>query len=185
MKIFKSLYFQVVLAIIAGALLGHFLPTNGTALKPLGDGFIRLIKMLIAPVIFCTVVTGIAHIRDTRKVGRMGIKALLYFEVVTTLALIIGLLVINWLKPGNGMHINAATIDGKAVQQYVTQSTGLTWQEFLLNIIPETVVQAFAGNSLLQVLLFSVLLGLALIKIGNKAQPLLAVLKKRCHICQW
>jgi len=171
--LFKSLYIQVLLAIIIGLMLGHFYPGFAVQLKPLGDGFIKLIKMMIAPVIFCTIVTGIAGMQDTKKVGRVGLKALIYFEIVTTLALIIGLIVINILKPGVGMNIDAATLDSKSVEAYITQSKNQTVWDFILNIIPENIVNAISNNNLLQVLLFSILMGLSLSKIKEKAAPLL------------
>ena len=170
---FKSLYIQVLSAILVGVMLGHFYPDFAVQLKPLGDEFIKLIKMMIAPVIFCTIVTGIAGMQDTKKVGRVGLKALIYFEIVTTLALIIGLIVINILKPGAGMNIDAATLDAKSVETYITQSKNQTVWDFILNIIPENIVNAISNNNLLQVLLFSVLMGLALSKIKEKAVPLL------------
>lgn len=174
MKIFSSLYFQVIVCIIVGILLGHYLPDFAITLKPLGDAFIKLIKMMIAPIIFCTIVTGIAGMQNTKKVGSVGLKAILYFEIVTTIALIIGLLVINILKPGVGMHIDAASLSTEAVKGYIksgdeAQSIG----DFLLNIIPENIVNAFSTGNILQVLLFSILLGFALSKIGPKAAPLL------------
>lgn len=169
----KSLYVQVLIAILIGVALGYYYPSFGLQLKPLGDGFIRLIKMMIAPIIFCTIVTGIANMQDTKKVGRVGLKALLYFEVVTTLALIIGLIVINLLKPGVGMHVNLATLDAKPVEAYITQSKSQTVWDFILNIIPENIVNALSNSNLLQVLFFSVLLGVALSKIKEKATPLL------------
>ncbi len=173
LRLFKSLYIQVLLAIVAGVLLGHFYPDFATQLKPLGDGFIRLIKMMIAPIIFCTIVTGIAGMQDTKKVGRVGLKALIYFEIVTTLALITGLVVINILKPGAGMNIDIASLDSKVVEGYITQSKSQTALDFILNIIPENIVNALSNNSLLQVLFFAVLLGFALSKIKEKANPLL------------
>ena len=163
----------MLLAIVAGVLLGHFYPDFATQLKPLGDGFIRLIKMMIAPIIFCTIVTGIAGMQDTKKVGRVGLKALIYFEIVTTLALITGLVVINILKPGAGMNIDIASLDSKVVEGYITQSKSQTALDFILNIIPENIVNALSNNSLLQVLFFAVLLGFALSKIKEKANPLL------------
>ncbi len=172
-KILKSLYFQVILAIIAGILLGHFNPSFAIQLKPLGDGFIKLIKMMIAPIIFCTIVTGIAGMQNTKKVGRVGLKALLYFEVVSTLALIIGLVVVNILKPGSGMNIDPATLDATAVQGYVAESEQQSIGDFLLNVIPENIVNALSTGNILQVLFFSILLGLALSRIGAKAAPLL------------
>ncbi|HEY9361770.1 MAG TPA: dicarboxylate/amino acid:cation symporter [Chitinophagaceae bacterium] len=173
MKIFKSLYFQVLIAIIIGILLGHFYPGVATQLKPLGDGFIKLIKMMIAPIIFCTIVTGIAGMQNTSKVGRVGLKAILYFEVVTTVALIIGLVVINILKPGAGMHIDPATLDVKSVEAYLTESKNYTVWEFILHVIPENIVNALSNSDLLQVLFFSILFGFALTKIKEKAAPLL------------
>lgn len=174
-KFLNSLYIQVLIAIAIGAAAGHFYPGWAVQLKPLGDAFIKLIKMMIAPVIFCTIVTGIANMQDTKKVGRVGLKALLYFEVVTTLALIIGLIVINILKPGAGMHVNAASLDAKQVEGYITQGKSQTVTEFLLNIIPENIINALSNSNLLQVLFFAVLLGLALSKIKEKATPLLKV----------
>ena len=177
MKFFKTLYGQVLIAILLGILLGHYFPAFSVQLKPLGDGFIKLVKMLIAPIIFCTIVTGISGMKDAKKVGRVGVKAILYFEVVTTLALIIGLLVINILKPGVGMNINAATLDTKSVEGYISQGKSSTMVDFLLHIIPENIVQAFANGELLPILLFSVLLGFALSKLGEKALPLIKGIK--------
>lgn len=176
-KLFKTLYFQVLIAIAIGIALGHFYPSFAVELKPLGDGFIRLIKMMIAPIIFCTIVTGIANMQDTKKVGRVGLKAILYFEVVTTLALLIGLLVINILKPGAGMHIDVATLDTKSVEGFITESKGQTVGDFILHIIPENIVNALSNSNLLQVLFFSVLLGFALSAIKEKATPLLNGIK--------
>jgi aerobic C4-dicarboxylate transport protein len=170
---FKHLYVQVLLAIIIGIITGYFYPDLAVQLKPLGDGFIRLIKMMIAPVIFCTIVTGIAGMQDTKKVGRVGLKALIYFEVVTTFALIVGLIVINLLKPGAGMNVDVATLDAKSVETYVSQGKSQTVWDFILNMIPENIVNAISNNNLLQVLLFAVLMGLALSKIKEKAAPLL------------
>jgi len=172
-NIFKSLYFQVIVAILLGIFLGHFYPSFAVELKPLGDGFIKLIKMMIAPIIFCTIVTGIAGMQHTKKVGRVGLKAILYFEVVTTFALLIGLLVINILKPGAGMNVDPATLDTKAVETYITEGKAQSATDFILHIIPENIVNALSTSSILQVLFFSVLLGFALTKIGEKAAPLL------------
>ena len=172
-KLFKSLYFQVLVAIAIGIALGHFYPAFAMQLKPLGDGFIKLIKMMIAPIIFCTIVTGIAGMQNTKKVGRVGLKAILYFEVVTTLALIIGLIVINLLKPGVGMNIDPTTLDTKSVESFITESKNQSVTDFLLHIIPDNIVNALSTGSILQVLFFSVLLGFALSKIGEKAAPLL------------
>jgi aerobic C4-dicarboxylate transport protein len=172
MKLLKSLYVQVLIAIVIGILIGHFYPSFAVGLKPLGDAFIKLIKMMIAPVIFCTIVTGIAGMQDTKKVGRVGLKAILYFEIVTSLALIIGLVVINVLKPGVGMNINPATLDTKAVEGFITEGKSRTFTDFMLHIIPDNIVNALSNGDLLQVLFFSVLFGFALSKIGVKATPL-------------
>lgn len=172
-KLFKSLYFQVIVAILIGIVLGHFYPSFAIQLKPLGDGFIKLIKMMIAPIIFCTIVTGIAGMQNTKKVGRVGLKAILYFEVVTTIALIIGLVVINVLKPGVGMNVDPASLDTKSVENFITESKSQSVADFLLHIIPENIVNALSTSNILQVLFFSVLLGFALSKIGEKAAPLL------------
>jgi aerobic C4-dicarboxylate transport protein len=172
-RLLHSLYIQVLLAIVAGALLGIFFPDLSVRLRPLGDAFIRLIKMVVAPIVFCTVVTGIAHMRNTRKVGRVGLRALIYFEVVTTLALLIGMLVINLLQPGAGLHLRAEDMDTGAVQQYITRAGASNTSDFLVNLIPDSIVGAFAANNLLQILLFSILMGFALASIGQRAAPLL------------
>ena len=172
-KLFKSLYFQVLVAIAIGIALGHYYKDFAIQLKPLGDGFIKLIKMMIAPIIFCTIVTGIAGMQNTKKVGRVGLKAILYFEVVTTIALIIGLLVINVLKPGVGMNIDPTTLDTKSVESFITESKSQSVPDFLMHIIPDNIVNALSTGSILQVLFFAVLLGFALSKIGEKALPLL------------
>jgi aerobic C4-dicarboxylate transport protein len=172
-KLFKSLYFQVLIAIFIGIALGHFYPSFAVELKPLGDGFIKLIKMMIAPIIFCTIVTGIAGMQNTKKVGRVGLKAILYFEVVTTIALIIGLVIINILKPGVGMNIDPATLDTKSVENFITESKSQSVGDFLMHIIPDNIINALSTGSILQVLFFAILLGFALSKIGEKATPLL------------
>ena len=176
-KLLKNLYAQVIIAILIGITIGFFYPDFAVKLKPLGDGFIRLVKMMIAPVIFCTVVNGIAGMQDIKKVGRVGIKALLYFEVVTTVALIIGLAVVNILKPGSGMMVNPATLDVKAVSSYVTQGNSTSAVDFLLHIIPENIINALSNGDLLQILFFSVLFGIALTKIGDKARPVMNGIK--------
>lgn len=173
MLFLKNLYIQVIIAIIIGVCLGHFYPGFAVQLKPLGDAFIKLIKMMIAPIIFCSIVAGIASMQDTKKIGRVGLKAILYFEVVTTIALLIGLIVINIMKPGVGMHVNPATLNASSVQGYITEGKGQSLTEFILNIIPENIVNAISTSSLLQVLFFSVLLGFALSKLGEQAAPLL------------
>src|SRR6516162_7609972 len=138
--IYTHLYFQVLTAIVIGVLLGHFYPHVGEQMKPFGDGFIKLIKMLIAPIIFCTVVHGIASMEDMKKVGRVGLKALIYFEVVTTLALIVGLVVVNVLQPGAAMNVDASTIDTRAIQGFVAKSKEQSTIQFLMDIIPNKVV---------------------------------------------
>lgn len=176
-KFYKSLYAQVILAILLGIIIGFFYPEFATRLKPLGDGFIKLVKMMIAPVIFCTIVSGIAGMQDVKKVGRVGIKAIIYFEVITTLALIIGLIVINILKPGVGMNIDPSTLDTKSVTAYVTQAKATNAVDFVLHIIPDNIISALANGDLLQILFFSVLFGIALSKIGEKAKPVLKGIK--------
>ena len=159
--LYKSLYFQVITAIVIGILLGHFLPETGAAMKPLGDGFIKLIKMIIAPIIFCTVVVGIAGMEDMKSVGKTGGYALLYFEVVSTVALIVGLVLVNTLNPGGGMNVDPATLDTKSVVQYTGPGKMQSTTDFLLNIIPNTFTDAFAKGEMLQVLLIAVLAGAA------------------------
>jgi len=169
-KFFRSLYFRVILGIVLGVLLGVFYPHAAESMKPLGDGFIKLIRMMIGPIIFFTVVVGIAGIGDMKKLGRVGIKSLLYFEGVTTLALLIGLAVVKIVQPGAGMNVDPATLDAKAVAQYAAQGKELHAVDFLLNIIPNTVTSAFAQGDILQVLLVAILFGLALAVIpGNRA----------------
>jgi aerobic C4-dicarboxylate transport protein len=178
---FKSLYFQVLLAIFAGVLLGHFQPQLAEQMKPLGDAFIKMIKMIIAPIIFCTVVHGIASMQDMRKVGRVGLKALIYFEGVTTLALIIGLIVANTLQPGAGMNVDPTTIDTKSIQGYVAKSKEQSTLQFLMDIIPNTVVGAFAQGEILQVLFFAILFAFGLQALGQRGQALLGVIDQASH----
>lgn len=168
-KWYKTLYFQVIVAITVGVLLGHFNPELGAQMKPLGDGFIKLIKMLIAPIIFCTVVLGIAGMEDLKKVGRIGGKALLYFEVVTTVALIIGLVVVNVLQPGVGMNVDPSKLDASSIAKFTKQAADQSTATFLLNIIPNNLVGAFAEGDILQVLLISVMFGCALSMLGKRA----------------
>ena len=170
-RVLSSLYLQVLLAIVLGALLGVFAPEWAVPLRPLGDGFIKLIKMLIAPIIFTTVVAGIAGMRDMRQVGRVGVKALLYFEVVTTLALIIGLVIANVFAPGAGVHATVATLDAKSVAPYVGAAQAMTPVESLLHLIPNTFVSAFVDGEILQVLLIALLSGFALARLGDHARP--------------
>jgi aerobic C4-dicarboxylate transport protein len=161
-KFHHSLYFRVILGIVLGILLGVFYPQAGESMKPLGDGFIKLIRMMIAPIIFFTVIVGIASIGDMKKLGRVGLKSLAYFEVVTTLSLLIGLIVVKVVQPGAGMNVNPATLDAKAIAQYAAQGKELHTVDFLMNIIPTTVTNAFTQGDILQVLLVAILFGLAL-----------------------
>ncbi|MBD8687415.1 MULTISPECIES: dicarboxylate/amino acid:cation symporter [unclassified Rhizobium] len=168
---YRHLYFQVIVAIIAGIALGHFNPTLGEQLKPLGDAFIRLVKMIIAPVIFLTVATGIAGMNDMKKVGRVAGKAMIYFLTFSTLALIVGLIVANVVQPGAGMNIDPTTLDGKAVATYAAKAHEQSITGFLMNIIPTTIVGAFAEGDILQVLFFSVLFGISLGIVGDRGKP--------------
>lgn len=177
MRIFKHLYTQVIIAIITGIALGVWFPSLAVALKPFGDAFIRLIKMMIAPIIFCTIVTGIAGMRNIKIAGRIGLKAIIYFEIVTSFALIIGLVIVNVLKPGSGMHIDPATLDTSGIQSYIRQGQSTGVQDFVLHIIPDTIIGAFAEGNILQILFFAILFGIALSQIRNKVQPLLKALE--------
>ncbi|MGE6264636.1 dicarboxylate/amino acid:cation symporter [Aeromonas media] len=169
-KVFSSLYFQVLLAITLGVFLGHVYPDLGADMKPLGDGFVKLIKMIIAPVIFCTVVTGIAGMESMKAVGKTGAIALLYFEVVSTIALVIGLCVVNLLQPGVGMNVDPATLDASTISAYAEQAKSQGIIAFLLDVIPASVIGAFASGNILQVLLFAVLFGFSLHHIGEKGK---------------
>jgi len=180
--IYKSLYAQVLFAVVVGVLLGHFYPQVGTDMKPLGDGFIKLIKMIIAPIIFCTVVVGIAGMEDMKKVGKTGGLALLYFEVVSTLALIVGLVIVNFLQPGVGMNVDASTLDTKGIAAYTAPGKMQGTVDFLLNVIPTSVVDAFAKGEILQVLLFSVLFGFALHKFGGRGTMVFDFIEKLSHV---
>ncbi|MGB8458032.1 MAG: dicarboxylate/amino acid:cation symporter [Candidatus Acidiferrum sp.] len=173
---YTSLTFQMLFAIGAAILFGYFSPARAIAMKPLGDGFIRLITMIITVIIFCTVVTGIAGMEDMKKVGRVGGKALLYFEAVSTLALLIGLLVGNTVRPGAGFNVNPATLDAKSVADYAGQAKAQSVTEFVMHIIPNTLVDAFAKGDILQVLLISILFGFALSVAGPGSRPLLNLL---------
>jgi aerobic C4-dicarboxylate transport protein len=179
--LYSRLYFQVVTGIILGVLVGYFAPNAGAAMKPLGDGFIKLIRMIIAPIIFTTVAVGIGKMGAMKDVGRIGFKALLYFEVVSTVALLIGLVVVNVYKPGVGMNVDPTTIDTASISAYASGSKSLTTTEFLLNVIPTTVVDAFAKGEILQVLLFSVLFGMALLHAGDRASHLLTTIDELSH----
>jgi aerobic C4-dicarboxylate transport protein len=180
--IYRSLYVQVLFAVVCGVLLGHFYPQLGADMKPLGDGFIKLIKMIIAPIIFCTVVIGIAGMEDMKKVGKTGGLALLYFEVVSTLALIVGLVVVNLAKPGAGMNVDVSTLDTKSIAAYTGPGKMTGTVDFLLNVIPTSVVDAFAKGEILQVLLFSVLFGFALHKFGGRGTMVFDLIEKMSHV---
>ncbi|KPX33115.1 C4-dicarboxylate transport protein [Pseudomonas tremae] len=180
--IYKSLYFQVIVAIVIGILIGHFYPDTGKALKPLGDGFIKLIKMVIAPIIFCTVVSGIAGMQSMKSVGKTGGYALLYFEVVSTIALLIGLIVVNVVQPGAGMNIDVSTLDASKIAAYVTAGQDQSIVGFILNVIPNTIVGAFANGDILQVLMFSVIFGFALHRLGSYGKPVLDFIDRFAHV---
>ena len=169
---YRILYVQVLVAIALGVALGHFWPATAVEMKPLGDGFIKLIKMVIALVIFCTVVSGISGMENMKKVGRVGGKALLYFEVVSTLALLLGLIVATLIKPGAGFNADPATLDVKAVAAYAGKAKEQTVVEFVLNIIPNTIVDAFARGDILPVVLISVLFGYVLSRLGERGRPI-------------
>ena len=175
------LYLQVIVAIVCGVVLGVVAPEWGAAMRPLGDGFIKLIKMLIAPIVFATVVVGIAQMGSMREVGRIGLGALLYFEVVSTLALLIGLVVVTVIAPGSGLHVDPASLDATQVATYTAPQQHVTAVQFLLNVIPDSVVGAFARGDILQVLLFAVLFGLALLAMGDGARALIEVIDQASH----
>ncbi|KAB0664294.1 dicarboxylate/amino acid:cation symporter [Oryzomonas japonica] len=181
-RIYQHLYFQVLTAIAAGVLLGYYYPASGVAMKPFGDGFIKLIKMIITPVIFCTVVTGIAGMEDMKKVGRVGVKALFYFEMVTTVALIIGLAIVTAIQPGAGFNADVSKIDTKALTAFTTQAHSSNTADFLMNIIPTSVVDAFAKGDILQVLLFSMLFGFALSALGERGKVVCRLVEQISHI---
>ena len=182
LPLYRSLYVQVVCAVIAGVALGHFYPALGADMKPLGDGFIKLIKMMIAPIIFCTVVIGIAGMEDMKKVGKTGGLALLYFEVVSTFALIIGLVLVNVLQPGAGMNVDASTLDTKAIAAYTGPGKMVGTTDFLLNVIPSTLIDAFAKGEILQVLLIAVLFGFALHRFGGRGTMVFDFIEKTSHV---
>jgi aerobic C4-dicarboxylate transport protein len=179
---YQSLYLQVVVAIVIGVVLGYAAPSTAEAMKPLGDGFIKLIKMMIAPIIFCTVVVGIAGMEDMKKVGKTGGLALLYFEVVSSIALVVGLLIINVVRPGAGMNIDVASLDTKGVAAYTKPGQMTSTTEFILNVIPNTIVDAFAKGEILQVLLFAVLFGFALHRFGGRGTQVFDFIEKFSHV---
>jgi aerobic C4-dicarboxylate transport protein len=174
---YTNLYFQVLVAIAIGVAFGVVAPERAAAMRPLGDGFIKLVKMLIAPIVFTTVVVGIAHMGEMKDVGRIGLRALVYFEVVSSLALVIGLIVVSVLQPGAGVGFNPATADASSIAAYTTASQHLSTVEFILNVIPDTIVGGFARGEVLQVLLFSVLFGLALLRLGPRVHRLVEIIE--------
>lgn len=180
-RFYQHLYVQVLAAIAFGVLLGNFFPETGVAMKPLGDGFIKLIKMIITPVIFCTVVTGIAGMEDMKKVGRVGAKAILYFEVITSFALAIGLVVVKIIQPGAGFNADVTKLDTKALAAYTSQAKSHSMVDFVMNVIPSSVVDAFAKGDILQVLLFALLFGFALSALGEKGKAVYTLVEQISH----
>jgi aerobic C4-dicarboxylate transport protein len=181
-KFFRSLYFFVLIAIVAGVVLGVVLPSTGVALKPLSDGFIRLIKMTIAPIIFCTVVVGIGGMKSMRNLGKAGGLAVLYFELVSSLSLVLGLLIVNVIKPGVGMHINPASLDPKAVADTVGSGKLQTVPEFLLGVIPTSFLDGLVKGEILQVLFVAILFGFALHAAGEQGKPVLELIERISHV---
>jgi len=179
---YKQLWVQVLIAMALGILIGHFFPDLGTALQPLGDGFIKLIRMLIAPIIFCTVVLGIAKMDDMSRLGRVAIKGLFYFEVMTTLALIVGLVMVNLWQPGVGMNVDASNLDANSIKNYVAQGHDTGIVAFLMNIIPATMVGSLSEGHILQVLLVSVLLGCALVRAGEIGKPVIGLMESLSNV---
>jgi aerobic C4-dicarboxylate transport protein len=179
---YASLWVQVAFAMVVALALGYFSPARAVAMKPLGDAFIRMITMIITVLIFCTVVTGIAGMQDLKKVGRVGGKALLYFEIVSTIALLVGLIVGNVVRPGSGFNVNPASLDARAVADYAGQARAQSVTEFLMHIVPTTVTDAFAKGDILQVVFVSILFGFALSSAGSRAKPIVALLESLTHV---
>jgi aerobic C4-dicarboxylate transport protein len=179
---YTQLWAQVLIAMISGIVLGHFAPDLGAKMQPLGDAFIKAIRVVIAPLIFCTVVHGIAHMSDMARVGRVAIKALIYFEVLTTIALIIGLVIVNILKPGVGMNVDLSQVDTSTIKGYIAQTQHEDTVSFLINIIPNTFVGAFSEGHVLQVLYVAVLCGFALTWLGPRAQPVVDLIDTISHM---
>lgn len=180
--LYAQLYFQVLIAIFLGAAFGHFCPQLATTMKPLGDGFIKLIKMMIAPIVFGTIVVGIAKMGDMKKVGRVGLKALIYFEVVSTLALAIGLIVVNVVRPGAGINADVSKLDTKAIAGYTASAKSQSAVDLILHVIPDSIVGAFASGEILQVILFSILFGVALARFGEQGKPLVDLVDRLTHV---
>ena len=181
-RLLSNLYAQVLIGIALGALLGLLAPESAVAMRPLGDGFIKIVRMLIAPVVFTTVVVGIAQMGAMKEVGRIGLRALIYFEVVSTLALAIGLVVVNVLKPGEGIRFDPATVDAQSVSAYANASKQLNGVDFILHIIPDTMVSAFSQGEIIQVLFVAILVGLAMLRLGPPLQPVVELLSKVSHV---
>ncbi|QQX89175.1 C4-dicarboxylate transporter DctA (plasmid) [Cupriavidus necator] len=180
-KHLSKLYVQVLIGIVAGILLGHFAPDIGEHLKPLGDIFIKLIRMLLAPIIFASVVVGIARMNDIHEAGRVGVKAVIYFEIASTIALAIGLVVVNLVKPGHGMNIDPAHLDGGAIKAYTSAAEHHSMLDFLMSIVPNTVVGAFANGEMLPIIFFSMLLAIALALLGPRTAPFVDMLDMFLH----
>jgi len=178
----RTLYGQVLIATIAGVAFGYVFPSAGAQMRPLGDAFIRLIRMIVAPVVFCTVVVGIAGVGDVKALGKTGVLTIVYFEIVSSIALLIGLLAVNITRPGVGMNVDATKLDPSAVSQYVTAGKSLTASDFLLGIIPTSIADAMARSDILQVLLFSVVFGLALNAVGAKGKPLFEFIESASRV---
>jgi aerobic C4-dicarboxylate transport protein len=176
--LYKSLYLQVLCAIIFGVWLGHFYPATGAAMQPFGNGFIKLIKMMIAPIIFCTVVLGISGMESMKKIGKTGAIALIYFEIITTFALVIGLVIVDTVRPGSGMNVNPATLDMKSVAAYTGPDKMQTATQFLMDVIPDTIAGAFAKGEILQVLFFAILFGFALHMVGDRGKAVFAFIEQ-------
>ena len=181
-RFFGKLYVQVLIGVVAGVALGFFAPSVGSELKPLGDAFIRLIKMVFAPVIFATVVLGIARMENLKELGRVGVRALIYFEVLSTFALVLGLVVVNLVKPGVGMNVDPTHLDTKAIAGYTAAAAKPTsFADFLLNMVPTSIIEALAKNDILQILVFAALFGVALSHIGERAKPVVSFLDSFTH----
>ena len=180
---YAQLWVHVAIGMVGGVLIGHFAPHLGERLQPLGDGFIKVMRLLIAPIVFTTVVLGITNMGDMARVGRVALKALVYFEVMTTIALALGLAMVNIWRPGVGMHINPGALDTSAVASYIARVPEQGIVPFLLNVIPSTLVGAFAEGNVLQVLLIAVLFGAALVGVGDRAKAVVAVLEPPAPCC--
>ena len=181
-RFFGKLYVQVLIGVFAGIALGFFAPNVGSDLKPMGDIFIKLIKMVFAPIIFATVVLGIAKMENMKELGRVGVRALIYFEVLSTFALILGLIVVNVARPGEGMNIDPAHLDTKAIANYTASAAKPTgFVDFMINLVPTSIVDALAKNDILQILVFATLFGVALSHIGARAKPVVEVLDSFVH----